>query len=165
MYYLVVWIRPKSTEYTSSFKAGLGCGRLNWFTILRITQTAINTEQKNNQTKNKARTGVALETDLMNNDINVCVVVRETSQTRKGRGSRQYSSFIQSPRGLGSSRCYRNKGGVGVYAQNKNLVIDVFHSESFSLTGVTLLLRMAFSLSVSNRLQSKVWEIWTYGVH
>ena len=34
---------------------------------------------KKNQTKNKARTGVALETDLMNNDINVCVVVRETS--------------------------------------------------------------------------------------
>ena len=35
---------------------------------------------------------------------------------------------------------------MAVYALNKNLVIDIFHSESFSLTGVTLLLRMAFCL-------------------
>ena len=40
----------------------------------------------------------------MNNDINVCIVVRETSQTRKSRDCRQYSQFIQSLRGIGSSQ-------------------------------------------------------------
>ena len=67
MHYLVVWIRPKSKEYTSSFKAGLGCGRLNWLTILRITLTP---------TKSKAETVVALETDLMIT-TSMCVLLLE----------------------------------------------------------------------------------------
>ena len=54
--------------------------------LIHSTQNYLDSNKywaKKNRTKNKAWTGVALETDLMNNDINVCVVVRETSQTRK----------------------------------------------------------------------------------
>ncbi|CAB4020252.1 Hypothetical predicted protein [Paramuricea clavata] len=93
------------------------------------------------KTKNRVRAAVALEADLVNNDIDVCVVSESHLQPEKPDAVvsiHNYSIFRRDRSWEG--RDMRAKGRVAIYVRNNLKVIDIYRSSLYELIGVTLLL-------------------------
>ena len=114
----------------------------NQFAVPKLLFTNICSLEK---TKNKVRAVAALETDLITNDIDVCVV-SETHLKPEKPGA-VVKVIFRRDRNC-SGRDVRKKGGVAVYVRNNISVINVFRSELYELILVTLLLPSGFRLLI-----------------
>ena len=89
------------------------------------------------KTKNRVRAVVALEADLVNNDIDVCVVSESHLKPEMPDAVvtiHNYSIFRRDRSWEG--RDMRAKGGVAIYVRNNLKVIDIYRSSLYELIGV-----------------------------
>lgn len=93
------------------------------------------------KTKNRVRAPVALEADMRNNDIDVCVVSEthlKPAQPDAVVNIADYAVFRRDRNWLGKDM--RNKGGVAIYIRKTLTVLDVYRSTDYEVICVTLLL-------------------------
>ena len=99
--------------------------------------------------KNRVRAVVALESDLLQNDIDICVVT-ETHLKPDIPDSvvniPNYTIFRRDRNWGGHDM--RSKGGVAVYVRDNLKVIDIYRSDVYELIEITLLLPMGNTMIV-----------------
>ena len=93
------------------------------------------------KTNNRVRASVALEADMRNNDIDVCVVSEthlKPAQPDAVVNIADYAVFRRDRNWSGEDM--RNKGGVANYIRKTLTVLDVYRSTDYEIICVTLLL-------------------------
>ena len=97
------------------------------------------------KTKNRVQAPVALEADMRNNDIDVCVVSEthlKPAQPDAVVNIADYAVFRRDRNWSGKDM--RNKGGVAIYIRKTLTVLDVYRSTDYEVICVTLLFPIAF---------------------
>ena len=93
------------------------------------------------KTKNRVRAPVALEADMRNNDIDVCVVSETHLKPAQPDAVVNIADYAVFRRDRNWSRKdMRNKGGVAIYIRKTLTVLDVYRSTNYEVICVTLLL-------------------------
>ena len=93
------------------------------------------------KTKNKVRASVALEADLKNHDIDVCVVTETHLKLDQPDAVVNIADFNIYRRDRNwSGLDMRNKGGVAVYVKKNLSVVDVYLSRLYEVICITLCL-------------------------
>ena len=93
------------------------------------------------KTKNKVRAAVALEADLRNNDIDLCVVTEthlKPDQPDAVVNIADYNIYRRDRNWSGLDM--RNKGGVAIYSRKNLFLIDVYRSRLYEVICITLCL-------------------------
>ena len=99
--------------------------------------------------KNKVRAVVALEADLHNNDVDVCVVSEthlKPEQPDAIVNIADYTIFRRDRNWSGND--IRNKGGVTIYIRNNITVVDVHRASNYEVICITLRLPSGHHLLV-----------------
>ncbi|CAB4026139.1 RNA-directed DNA polymerase from transposon X-element, partial [Paramuricea clavata] len=134
----LVPIKLTSTRKVPSRESGFAVPKFMFINICSLTKT-----------KNRVRAVVALEADLVNNDIDICVVSESHLKPEMPDAVvtiHNYSIFRRDRSWEG--RDMRAKGGVAIYVRNNLKVIDIYRSSLYELIGVTLLLPTGNRMSI-----------------
>ena len=99
--------------------------------------------------KNRVRAVVALESDLLQNDIDICVVTEThlKPDTPDSVVNIPNYTIFRRDRNWGGHDM-RSKGGVAVYVRDNLKVIDIYRSDVYEFIEITLLLPMGNTMIV-----------------
>ena len=93
------------------------------------------------KTKNRVRAPVALEADMRNNGIDVCVVSETHLKPAQPDGVVNIADYAVFRRDRNwSGKDMRNKGDVAIYFRKTLAVLDVYQSTEYEVICLTLLL-------------------------
>ena len=115
-------------QYTTNCSSQFAVPELMFTNICSLTKT-----------KNKVRAAVALEADMINNDIDVCVVSETHLKPDQPDAVINIPNYTIHRRDRNwSGRDIRQKGGKAVYIRKNLSVIDVMRSDLYELIGLTV---------------------------